>query len=310
MKQSIPLVVLLPIILLVLPATNARLREFLPGNLRQTDETIFPQQCDGRQFTVCESCDTIKVCISDSANALNPTRRCPAATPFCRSQDSAIGASCSAQPDEYCKNTEVNQNAFVCTGAGFYPDPNSCRVYHYCESKGVQADSYDCPDGYKYNTRTNYCQRTLFPCTRGVLCDPNDRRVFVPYPGDQSYYVFCQYDYTNQTAAFKGAQIFACGKDSTFNENSATCEFRCPRTGMFVNTANPRQYYQCYRVGGRLKYKTNTCRVDQVFDEDERRCVVVPGVTISTTTVPPEVTTTPEVTAPPELCVRRLHFKG
>ncbi|XP_019526433.2 uncharacterized protein LOC109398505 [Aedes albopictus] len=306
MKQLIAVIIVFSVILLVLPASNAKLREFLPGNLRQSDEAFFPEQCDGRQLTVCESCDTIKVCISSSDNALNPTRRCPSATPFCRSQDSAIGASCGAQPDDHCENSGVSQNAFICTGAGFYPDVNSCQVYHYCESKDSEPDSYDCPDGYKYNTRTNYCQRTLFSCTRSELCNPNDRRIFVPYPGDQSYYVFCEYDYNNGSTIYKGAQIFACGKDSTFNENSATCEYRCSRTGLFVNTANPRQYYQCYRSGGRLRYKTNTCRVDQVFDEAERRCVAVPGTTTPAPTEEQSTTKSP----PPEPCVRRRHFSG
>lgn len=273
---------------------HGKLRKFLPGNLRLFSDEFVPEQCDGRKLTVCESCDTIKVCLSNSDNALNPTQRCPDATPYCSSEGSAIGADCRAQPDAGCSVTDA-QNSFRCTGSGFYPDANSCQVYHYCEKEGAESDSYDCPEGYKYNTRTNHCQWSLFPCN-SVVCNPNNKKVFSSFPGDNSYYVFCQYDYADKPAAFLGAHVFACGKGSTFNENSASCEFRCPRIGLFVNTANPRQYYQCYRVGGRLQYKTNVCRADQIFDEDERRCVAVSGTTEEL-----------PATTKPGMCVRRRH---
>ncbi|XP_058817365.1 uncharacterized protein LOC131680669 [Topomyia yanbarensis] len=204
-------------------------------------------------------------------------------------------ATCQTKPDTSVIDCSENSiDSFVCTGTGFYPDPSSCGVYHYCEGEGAISDDYDCPEGYKYSSKVNACQRSAAKCVN-VNCSNNGTSVFTVYPADKSYYAFCQYDYGTIPPTFQKAFILSCGKGSTFNPSTEKCEFKCTRQGLFANTANPQRYFQCFVLGGRYVYKEQVCKTDRIFDDKLKRCVE--GPSISVTSIPPTTTTTVQSTS-------------
>ncbi|XP_062557719.1 uncharacterized protein LOC134222574 [Armigeres subalbatus] len=290
----------LAVLVYCIPAINADNAEFVAGVLRDAGTSSYvAQPCDGTQLTTCQSCNTIELCLGGIFDSLNLTRTCPSTAPYCAL--TSTGATCQSSPDSQCSvNAEF---AFACTGTGFFPDPDSCQTYHYCEQKNQIGDTYDCPDGYRYNTQRNLCQRYGSRRCQAVQCDPLSQNVFVPYLFDDEYYVYCQYDYSTATPTYKKAYMLSCGKGSKFVVKSQVCQFQCRRVGFFVNTANPNQYFSCYRSGFRWVAEVRTCsKYYYIFDETLNRCKEDPDAVTTTTSTTTEmvteiVTTTAETTS-------------
>ncbi|XP_065090579.1 autotransporter adhesin BpaC-like [Ochlerotatus camptorhynchus] len=294
MSRIVLLSIALPFLCCLLPAVQADEAEFVQGILRAADTPVYiAKPCDGTILTTCQSCDTIQICLGGSFNNLNLNRVCPSSTPYCVQGASQTGAACQSSPDSQCGVSSTN--GFTCTGVGFFPDPTSCQSYHYCEQEGQVGDTYDCPVGYQYNSRSQQCTRFGLRRCQTITCDPTSQKVFIPYPMDDSYYVYCQYDYSTAVPTFQKAFMLSCGKGSTFNAQKEVCTFQCRRVGFFVNTANPNQYFSCYRQGFRWMVSVNTCsNPNYMFDEKLMRCINNPNAvttTMSPTTVLPDTTT-------------------
>ncbi|EAT35172.1 AAEL012653-PA [Aedes aegypti] len=253
------------------------------------------QPCSSSKLTICRSCDTIAVCLGGMFSQLDLSRKCPSLTPYCNQNEDG-SATCGSSPDDQCRTQGSSEMEFSCTGTGFFPDPLTCENYYYCEREGAIADQYQCPKEYRYNSRSTMCQRFLLKRCQTVKCDSSSQKVFSPYPQDNSFYVYCQFDYTKPNPTLIKTFIISCGKGSQFNYQRQICEFQCRKVGMFVNTANPRQYFLCSRIGFRWEAKILTCREGYLFDESLRRCNRDPYASTSTVTLS---TTTESITTSP-----------
>ncbi|KXJ62457.1 uncharacterized protein LOC109406559 [Aedes albopictus] len=281
MTRLVSLFTVLAFVLCWISAAKADNAEFTAGVLRPADpQEYVPETCNGTKPTVCQSCNAIQVCVEGSST-LNLTRTCPSSTPYC--VQSSSGSTCQSSPDAQC--TADAANGFVCTSTGFFPDPTSCQVYHYCEKEGDVGDTYDCPSGYRYNSQRKTCQ--LWGWNRRcetVKCDPTSQNVFAAYPYDDEYYIYCQYDYTTDTPTYQKTYVLSCGKGSKFDAKNQVCKFQCRKVGLFVNTVNPSQYYSCYRNRFQWEAKVNTCsKPNYIFDEELMRCKEDPNATATMT---------------------------
>ncbi|EAT35173.1 AAEL012648-PA [Aedes aegypti] len=279
MSRLVSLYAVFAVVLCWISVVRADGAEFTSGILRPAADPAeyVPVPCDGTKPTTCQSCNSIQVCVQGSTN--NLIRTCPSSTPYCVQSDT--GASCQSSPDSQC--TVSAENGFVCTSTGFFPDPASCQVYHYCEREGEAGDTYDCPNGYRYNSQRKMCQ--LWGWNRRcdtVKCDPTSQNVFASYPYDDEYYVYCQYDYSTDTPTYKKSYVLSCGKGSKFDSKNQVCKFQCRKAGLFVNTVNPSQYYSCYRNRFQWEAKVNTCsKANYIFDEELMRCKENPDAAVT-----------------------------
>lgn len=253
---------------------------FLPGvlNRARTTDILFPTEpaCDGTRPVLCVGCRTVKICVG-LPEPNNPTQLCPTESPYCHSETGA----CSFIPDNSQADCSIvsppsSPLLFYCMGEGFYPDPYSCSSYYYCEGESAPGDLYQCPPGYKYNSKARLCQRIPAHC-KPELCGELDcthtAATFKPYPLDDKYYFYCEYDSNDPTAAPRILMI-ACDDGASFDQNLSRCVFRCPREGLFAKSSNRNKYYQCYRANRRLVYAELSCPVPtQVFDDVKKVCV-------------------------------------
>ncbi|XP_001846753.2 uncharacterized protein LOC6036755 [Culex quinquefasciatus] len=253
---------------------------FVQGSLRQgTAPTYTEKSCDLTKSAVCASCTVIKVCIAAItitamvADNTNPKKTCPPATPFCSMSTTVTGAVCQKTPDPAEASCAQAKPAFTCTGIGFYPDPYSCQVYHFCSAQGAPPQDYDCPEGYKFSSKTSGCVAQAGKCPT-VTCPsaPAATSIYLPYPDDTQFYVYCTYD-TTVTPTKVTPLMFSCGLGSAYNPMTDQCEYKCMKEGNFVDTANPRQYYQCYLMAGKLVYKDKICKADEKFSVPDNACV-------------------------------------
>ncbi|XP_065090577.1 uncharacterized protein LOC135711636 [Ochlerotatus camptorhynchus] len=303
---------LLPVMAVSVPASVAGvlLRAATPGEYS-------PQPCSASKLTSCQSCDTLWLCLGGLFSMLNLTRKCPSSTPYCN-QNGGGTATCKATPDYQCLSSVSSDVGFACTGTGFFPDLDSCQKYYYCESEGGLPQQYQCPSGLRYNSKSKTCQRFFLGRCQTVKCDVSSQNVFAPYPLDDSYYVYCQYDYSSGIPTVKKTYVLSCGTGSRFNAQTQLCEFQCRRVGVYVNTANPSQYFSCSRVGFGWQAKVLTCKKGYIFDEALKRCnrdpdavtnlstpEITPTTELSTKEIPstaelstPEISSTTDVTSP------------
>ncbi|KAL1394366.1 hypothetical protein pipiens_012009 [Culex pipiens pipiens] len=256
-------------------------QEIVQGMLRAAfTDPFLEKACDGTRQAACTGCDSIKICTtSDPAfEDTNPRAECPAATPHCSMSTSVTGAVCQKTPDASIAECAAGNANFKCTGVGFYPNPYSCQIYHYCSGPGAVPENYDCPTGYRFSSKAGACALSNIPCPTFSCKADNVDTLYQTLPADTQYYVYCAYDRAVTPAKLMDTFVFSCGQGATFSPTAGKCVFTCPKDGLFVNSANPTQYYQCYLMNYRYVYKDLVCAVDQKFDEAQRRCIQVPPV--------------------------------
>lgn len=248
----------------------------VPGVLQKRNQlagkrTAFPsnEECDGsRYFSTCGSCDSVNVCLGDNTD----WRFCKQMTPdkpYCNNGE------CSATPtyQEYCPPS------LYCTGSGYYPDPNNCDIYHYCEGKYSMSSVYKCPSNYVFNPETNFCKRKQqeSDCVK-VKCSPEV--IFSAYGTNKRFFGYCRY---GSGLYPYDVEIHRCPEGTEFN--GKTCSFQCPAEGRFPDSSNERGYYECYYSDNeQLAAVHQVCSSDKVFDAKLATCIQQQMTTTRATT--------------------------
>ncbi|XP_039432197.1 uncharacterized protein LOC120414933 [Culex pipiens pallens] len=250
--------------------------EFVPGTLRETSRQTAARytikDCDATRSSTCTDCGKIKLCLSTD-DTKNPIQDCPANIPYCSMSTTVTGAVCQKIPDPTVAECAPAKSTFTCTGVGFYPNLKSCQLYHYCSALGAVADDYECPGGYRFSSKANGCALSSVACPTFTCKLDNPDAVYQAYPADTQYYVYCSYDRTKSPPSFLGAYVLSCGQGAAYNPATDRCVFTCPKEGLFVDSANPRQYYQCYYLNGALVPRDMVCAATQKFSPADNRCV-------------------------------------
>ncbi|XP_065090572.1 uncharacterized protein LOC135711631 [Ochlerotatus camptorhynchus] len=242
------------------------------------------QSCDGtRMFSTCNSCNVVSICLGNTMDS----RYCSYVTPnkpFCNNGE------CSATPGS---DSGCSWNMY-CTGVGFYPDPQSCESYHYCERKDSMSLVYKCPEGYVLNPDTFFCkqQQKKEDCMK-VVCNPNE--IFSSYGSSKRFFGYCTF-YSSPVAS--SVKVYKCAEGTEFDGKS--CVYKCSAEGRFPDSANERTYYECYYSGDALKATAQVCPYGTSFNQTLSTCISIPTTTIvpttnfltSTTNSPPIIYTT------------------
>lgn len=261
----------------------------------------------------CESCDRMVICSNLGNQGLGPIANisCSEIDP----EMTCSKASCTTQaPPQSCDASD-QAGAFRCLQPGFFPDPNSCKLFHYCDSS-LSHYSGECDD--QYNADLGKCTSTDPDNTPGTTekpqseCKPLDNwckgdkttpAKLPPYP---SYYVICIPVATKSKKAthFYQVSVAKCPGRQVFNDETQKCEITCTnRRGRFQDPDDCRSYIEC--SGGNPAVK-KSCPEKFAFDADRRLCLpesLVQGcqrtraVEINTT----EATTTTQATTPSSL---------
>ncbi|KXJ80516.1 hypothetical protein RP20_CCG023925 [Aedes albopictus] len=268
---------MLPLVLVVSVLLQLSLQQEVPGVLQKRNKqaaqrTAFPsdnETCDGtRYFSTCAGCDAVNVCLGEGMDwrycrQMNPDK------PYCNNGE------CSATPGNY----EYCPPSLYCSGSGYYPDPNNCDIYHFCEGKYSMSSVYKCPSNYVFNPATNFCKRKVqeSDCMK-VKCSPEV--IFSAYGTSKRFFGYCRYGsglYPYET------EVHRCPEGTEFN--GKTCAFQCPAEGRFPDSSNQRGFYECYYLDNEaLTAVYQTCPVDKVYDSKLSTCVQLVTTTRATTT--------------------------
>lgn len=201
----------------------------------------------------CDTCTEALVCNGatqmSKVACLAPYIYCDAGTNTCSSDKSLACASTAA--------------SFKCPEEGFYPDPNSCQSYHFCDSSKV-AQTWECPANFVYDAVNSNCKRKLLPtdCIVMKCVAAASANTFIVHGTNPNFYAFCDKDLV--------ATLFKCPKNMQF---SAGCKFVCKVEGYFPGSA-PHQYYHCSKTGATFWAITVTdCPTGYEFNSSAKNCV-------------------------------------
>ncbi|KXJ83659.1 hypothetical protein RP20_CCG003601 [Aedes albopictus] len=189
----------------------------------------------------------------------------------------------------YCNNGECSTTPeFIencpyifkyCIGSGYYPDPYSCDIYHFCEEKDTASSVYKCPKNYVFNPETNLCKRQLqeSDCMK-VECSPGV--TFSAYGTSKRFFGYCRY--SSGPYPYE-KEIHRCPEGTEFTGKK--CAFQCPAEGRFANTSNERGYYECYYSDDEeLVAVSQMCPADKVYSAELSTCIQQVTTTPATTT--------------------------
>lgn len=160
----------------------------------------------------------------------------------------------------------------MCTSPGFFPDPNNCMQYFYCELNLETEDLaapliFACPVGYVYYQPANNCKRQFLTseCTL-VQCKESDLGKFLLYGTSNNTYAYCQKEKEDDVAF--NPWMFHCDDREIVNMAAfpPACVFPCPKEGSYKKSDT--SYYSCIIVGGVLKSTVKTCPGPTKFIEN------------------------------------------
>ncbi|KXJ80517.1 hypothetical protein RP20_CCG023926 [Aedes albopictus] len=268
---------MIPFVLVVFALLQLSSQQEVPGVLQKRNQpgakrtalSSNEETCDGtRYFSTCGNCDAVNVCLGENVD-WRFCRQLSADKPYCNNGE------CSATPSY---NGQCPPSLY-CTGSGYYPDPNSCDIYHFCEEKYTTSSVYKCPNNYVFNPETNFCKREQqeSDCMK-VNCSPEV--IFSAYGTSKRFFGYCRY---SSGPYPYDKEVHKCPEGTEFNGKS--CAFQCPAEGRFADTSNERGYYECYYSDNEeLVAVFRMCPADKVYSTKVSTCIQ-------------QVTTTPVTTA-------------
>ena len=183
----------------------------------------------------CDTCTSFLVC--NGANQLGNSS-CPSPYGFCDS----ITNQCTSEIPAECSDSP---SGFDCRAEGFFPDPDDCTVYVFCNAT-LQVEVYRCPEGYVYDALNGYCKRKIFhwdcvtmECTRA--------NSFIVHKTNPNYYAYC--DNSLDPIMFK------CPNNMQFDSG---CRYVCKKVGYHIGQ-NKSEAYFCARSGFSWKVSVYKC---------------------------------------------------
>jgi hypothetical protein len=181
---------------------------------------------------VCYNCSTAPICLSlPNGNSLllgsyNCAEQDPK-EPYCND------GLCSATASQDCSQE------FQCTGKGYFPDPDDCQTFHFCNAS-LNVTTYTCAANYVYLHTNNSCVRKKVPADCAIIKCKYARPVeYVVYPKDPSVYGVCVRDQRTVVAR--------CSEGQEFDTKSSQCKFACKQEGVFP-ADGCRKFYECVNI--------------------------------------------------------------
>uniref|UniRef100_A0A1W7R764 Putative conserved secreted protein n=1 Tax=Aedes albopictus TaxID=7160 RepID=A0A1W7R764_AEDAL len=224
--------------------------------------TFTPGACGGGQTSVCSSCTSLSLCISNNDVIEVP---CGSNYAYCNPGD--VEASCSTIPATGCAPPADETVAIVCSSVGILPDPTNCNIYHVCRAGQDISDVYQCPTGTRFSLSVLRCQVQRVTSCVTVTCGATSG--FVYYGNSRQYYAYCSVE-----NAMPNRYIFKCPYRARFSMDTKSCVYRCSGVGNYVNTNDPATYYQCYVANGRYVAVLRSCPVGTTtFNQRLQYCV-------------------------------------
>ncbi|KAF5285368.1 hypothetical protein FQR65_LT13258 [Abscondita terminalis] len=120
----------------------------------------------------CMGCDTIILCRKEEGEYI------ASIYDNCTSTETCDEGECILTPNIYCSKGEYKCQSVE----GMYPDPTSCKLFHYCvkqdPDENSETESFqelklynsECRDNFAYNPLTTYCDKELPP---DGICPPS-----------------------------------------------------------------------------------------------------------------------------------------
>lgn len=214
------------VLLCALAATNAVL------------DSTFGIRISSRAAATCTAADQGFKCsdcsggiICTGAIQLGEGQPCAASVPFC----DKTANSCTASKPTDCEGTGTSE--FACPEEGFFPNPNSCKAYYFCDS-AKKAEQWECPVNYVYNALLGYCKRQVSAteCVT-IKCTANMADPMVVHKGNPNFYAYC--DSTQK------AHLFKCPLNQQYSNG---CRYVCKAEGYFAGKTKTQRYH-CARSG-------------------------------------------------------------
>lgn len=227
---------------------------------------------------VCTGCKTVKICIGPTS----ATEGLCVGGPYCHQNGNAVDCTDEAPPG--CEpdiipgppppapegeDGDPEEGSILCTGVGIFPDPTDCNVYHYCPARNRFSWVQVCPPDYAF-AYTSPAASDRFPCKQikteakdcvKISCSSSGDTL-KSYGTSKIFYGICSGE--GRVAMVK------CSDGATFN--GTECVFKCAKEGLYPNTVDPSQYYQCYFAGKTLVVRAKNCPEGRTFDTSLMVC--------------------------------------
>lgn len=208
-------------------------------------------------------------------NSLGVEIACSSAEPDCLVGDS--GDKCGVQSS----SSSGASAPFLCTGLGYYPDPENCTLYYFCTYNTNKtefiATPQRCESGNVFYPQTgSYCTRQnlfLNNCKK-ITCDFAPKNVTlsfvqIQYGFNKQYFAMC--------APSKQPLIFVCPANSVPNLSAASpsCNYNCYRSGFFENSLDNTKYFECF-INNFYRYQSveRRCPTGSTFNTSRSECSV------------------------------------
>ncbi|CAD7089577.1 unnamed protein product [Hermetia illucens] len=198
--------------------------------------------CAGEYALKCADCRNIAVCAGEKAPlAIKSCSNFNPAKPYC------VNGACSST---VAPDTGVCAAEFRCSSEGYFPHPNDCSKYYFCDKVNGNAYEYSCGENRVYLSRQKSCtNRTNETECETINCQDSPNS-FVHYGPHLAYYAFC-----SSEAGRKETVVYKCPDEDTseFDMETLSCVYRCPAEGRHFNPSSCASFYECYRSG--LEYQ-------------------------------------------------------
>ncbi|XP_035785955.1 uncharacterized protein LOC118463473 [Anopheles albimanus] len=217
--------------------------------------------CNERQ--TCKDCSTVNICGYDKT--VLAEYRCADQDPekkYCRG-----AGECSEEPDVDNQCFSADDRCPLLS-SGYYPDPQNCTRYLYCDSSAIGYEEYCLAANNVYNQTSASCflKKKSSDCFQ-VDCSSSKNKdkwfIYTPFP---QIYFLCSAD--------GRAVTFKCPKENeVFDVNLKKCRFQCTSDGRFADPNNDSLYYEClYTSSTKLELFEKECPPFTKFDEQNKRC--------------------------------------
>lgn len=133
-----------------------------------------------------------------------------------------------------------------------------------CKEKGAIGVLKTCGILKKYDPASGTCV-TFNMCYSFSpilgLCLGKKNQIVV-HPQNNKYYVHCGASPT----------LGSCPEGHVFDSKTLTCEFKCTKSGLFINEENKQCYYKCTWAIFKYNSVHKCCEDDEVFNDKLKMC--------------------------------------
>ena len=119
------------------------------------------------------------------------------------------------------------------------------------QSEGTgKSTIHSCPEGYVFNSKTGTCTKDTNKCT--IVKCPKELNTYIPYGPNPAYYVLC-----NGTEKIMNKCVDVINQ--VYDPAQGKCQYKCKKSGTYVDRQNCHKYYHCSGKRRQLKVKHVEC---------------------------------------------------